>query len=55
MEVTTSGKTRVANSASPASNAAGNGLSNYDITYVNGTLTIGKAGLTITANNGSKA
>ncbi|WP_312369824.1 MBG domain-containing protein, partial [Stenotrophomonas sp.] len=37
-----------------ASNADGTGLSNYDITYVDGTLSIGKAGLTITANNGGK-
>ncbi|WP_269790128.1 MBG domain-containing protein [Stenotrophomonas sp. Iso1] len=37
-----------------ASNADGSGLSNYDITYVDGTLSIGKAGLTITAGNGSK-
>jgi len=37
-----------------ASNADGTGLSNYDITYVDGTLNIGKAGLTITANNGGK-
>ncbi len=37
-----------------ASNADGSGLSNYDITYADGTLTIGKAGLTITANDASK-
>ncbi len=34
-----------------ASNADGTGLSNYDITYVDGTLSIGKAGLTITATD----
>ncbi len=38
-----------------ASNADGTGLSNYDITYVDGVLSIGKAGLTITANSGSKS
>ncbi len=37
-----------------AANADGSGLSNYDITYVDGTLTVGKAGLTITANDASK-
>ncbi len=34
--------------------AAGNGLSNYTISYVNGTLTVNAAPLTITANNDSK-
>ena len=34
--------------------ATGSGLSNYTITYVNGTLTVNKATLTITANNASK-
>ncbi|MEN5205036.1 YDG domain-containing protein [Stenotrophomonas sp. TWI700] len=34
-----------------ASNADGTGLSNYNITYVDGVLSIGKAGLTITAND----
>ena len=34
--------------------AAGKGLSNYTITYVNGTLTVNPAHLTITANNDSK-
>jgi hypothetical protein len=37
-----------------AANAGGAGLSNYDITYVGGVLTVGKAGLTITANNAAK-
>ncbi len=37
-----------------ADNADGAGLSNYDITYVDGTLTIGKAGLTITAHDAGK-
>ncbi|SNZ19216.1 MBG domain-containing protein [Cohaesibacter gelatinilyticus] len=37
-----------------ADNAAGNGLGNYDISYVNGTLTVNKAPLTITASNASK-
>lgn len=36
------------------SNAQGNGLTNYDITYVNGTLTVNKAPLTIRANNQMK-
>ena len=34
--------------------ATGNGLSNYTISYVNGTLTVNPATLTITANNDSK-
>src|SRR5208337_762105 len=34
--------------------AAGTGLSNYTIGYVNGTLTVNPATLTITANNDSK-
>ncbi|HEY5999398.1 MAG TPA: MBG domain-containing protein [bacterium] len=34
--------------------AVGTGLANYTITYVNGTLTVNPAALTITANNGSK-
>jgi hypothetical protein len=34
--------------------AVGTGLSNYTISYVNGTLTVNKATLTITANNRSK-
>jgi len=34
--------------------AVGTGVGNYSITYVNGTLTVGPAGLTITANNASK-
>jgi Bacterial Ig-like domain (group 3)/MBG domain (YGX type) len=34
--------------------AAGKGLANYIITYVNGTLTVNPAHLTITANNDSK-
>lgn len=37
-----------------ASNADGQGLSNYDITYTDGTLSVGKAGLTITAANAGK-
>ncbi|MFN6980930.1 MAG: beta strand repeat-containing protein [Brevundimonas sp.] len=37
-----------------ASNAGGAGLSNYDITYVGGVLTVGKAGLTITASDETK-
>ena len=44
----------VGNYTITASNADGTGLSNYDITYVDGTLSIGKAGLTITAGNGGK-
>ncbi len=50
----TAATANVGNYTITAANAGGTGLSNYDITYVNGTLTIGKAGLTITANNGSK-
>ena len=34
--------------------ATGSGLSNYTITYVNGTLTVAPAALTITANNQTK-
>ena len=34
--------------------ATGSGLGNYTITYVNGTLTVNPAPLTITANNDSK-
>ncbi len=34
--------------------ATGTGLSNYTISYVNGTLTVNPASLTITANNDSK-
>ncbi|MDE1152509.1 MAG: MBG domain-containing protein [Micavibrio sp.] len=37
-----------------ASSATGTGLSNYNISYANGGLTVGKADLTITANNGTK-
>jgi hypothetical protein len=37
-----------------ASAAAGTGLANYAISYVNGTLTINPAALAITANNASK-
>ncbi|MFA5040411.1 MAG: MBG domain-containing protein, partial [Bdellovibrionales bacterium] len=36
------------------SNATGTGLSNYSITYVDGTLTVNAAALTITANDRSK-
>ena len=35
-------------------NASGTGLDNYDITYVDGVLTVGKAGLVIRANDGGK-
>ena len=34
--------------------ATGTGLSNYTISYVNGTLTVSPAALTVAANNGSK-
>ncbi|AZG09119.1 hypothetical protein EGT29_15315 [Pigmentiphaga sp. H8] len=44
----------VGNYAILASNAHGTGLGNYDITYVDGTLTVDKAGLTVTANDASK-
>ncbi|MDP3470501.1 MAG: MBG domain-containing protein, partial [Algoriphagus sp.] len=36
------------------SEAEGTGLSNYEITYVKGTLTVGKKAVTITANDDSK-
>src|SRR5690606_2528040 len=44
----------VGNYTITASNADGSGLANYDIRYVDGSLSIGKAGLTITAGSGSK-
>ncbi|KRG69444.1 hypothetical protein ABB27_06210 [Stenotrophomonas terrae] len=44
----------VGNYAISASNAVGTGLSNYDIHYVDGSLSIGKAGLVITANDASR-
>ncbi len=50
----TAATANVGNYTITASNADGNGLSNYDITYVDGVLSVGKAGLTITANAGSK-
>jgi len=37
-----------------AGNAGGSGLSNYDITYVDGTLSVGRASLVITAGDVSK-
>jgi hypothetical protein len=37
-----------------ASNAVGTGLSNYNITYVNGQLTVNKATLTVTADDKSR-
>jgi hypothetical protein len=36
------------------SSAVGTGLSNYTITYVNGTMTVNPASLTITANNATR-
>jgi hypothetical protein len=36
------------------SNASGTGLSNYNISYNNGTLAVGPANLTVTANNASR-
>ena len=36
-------------------NAAGTGIGSYTISYVNGTLTVGRALLTVTANNRRKA
>jgi YVTN family beta-propeller protein len=36
------------------SNAVGTGLGNYNISYLNGTLTVGPANLTVTANNASR-
>ncbi|MNU91032.1 Heme/hemopexin-binding protein precursor [compost metagenome] len=50
----TAATANVGNYTITASNADGTGLSNYDITYTDGVLSIGKAGLTITANNGNK-
>ncbi|WP_244919648.1 MBG domain-containing protein, partial [Pseudoxanthomonas spadix] len=44
----------VGNYTITAANADGTGLSNYAISYVDGTLTVGKAGLTITASDASK-
>ena len=38
----------------PSAATFGTGLGNYTITYVNGTLTVNPAALTITANNASK-
>jgi hypothetical protein len=38
-----------------ASAAVGNGLGNYTISYVNGTLTVNKATLTVTANNATRS
>ena len=37
-----------------ASDAAGSGLSNYTISYADGTLTVSKATLTITANDATR-
>ena len=37
-----------------AAGAAGDGLSNYTITYVGGEMTVGRAALTVTANDASK-
>ena len=37
-----------------AANASGTGLTNYTLSYSNGTLNVGKAGLLITANNTNK-
>lgn len=50
----TAATANVGNYTITVSNADGTGLSNYDITYTDGVLSIGKAGLTITANNGGK-
>ncbi len=36
------------------SNAVGSGLTNYNITYTNGAMTVNKATLTVTANNQTK-
>jgi filamentous hemagglutinin family protein len=44
----------VSSYAIAASNATGSGVSNYTITYVDGSLSITPAALTITANNRSK-
>jgi len=38
-----------------ASNAAGSGLGNYTVTYTDGTMNVGKAALTVTANSTTKA
>ncbi|SFX49705.1 MBG domain-containing protein [Azotobacter vinelandii] len=57
VDLASAGKTATATVGSyaiTAANADGTGLSNYDIGYVDGTLTIGKAGLTITANDAGK-
>lgn len=59
MTLTSTGTTATASVAgSPytitPSNASGTGLANYDITYVNGLLTVNSKGLTVTANDRSK-
>ncbi|MBS0249250.1 MAG: hypothetical protein JSR61_21760, partial [Proteobacteria bacterium] len=55
--LTSAGAAATANAGSytlTGSNAAGTGLSNYNVLYSAGTLTVGKAVLTITAANGTK-
>ncbi|AJY45865.1 hypothetical protein TM49_09545 [Martelella endophytica] len=54
--LTSAGSAASANAATYdiiASNATGSGLSNYAIDYVDGALTVAKAKLTVTADNGS--
>ncbi|WP_244464859.1 MBG domain-containing protein [Martelella endophytica] len=54
--LTSAGAAVVANAGSYdiiAANATGSGLSNYAINYVDGTLTVAKAKLTVTADNGA--
>ncbi|WP_183488964.1 MBG-2 domain-containing protein, partial [Martelella radicis] len=56
VDLTSVGRAATANAASydiVASDATGSGLLNYKINYVDGTLTVNKATLTVTADNGS--
>ena len=47
-------RANVGDYAISASNATGNGLGNYTITYADGLLSVGKAALTVTANDAWK-
>ncbi|MGV0908543.1 MBG domain-containing protein [Martelella sp. FOR1707] len=56
VDLTSVGRAATADAATygiVASDATGSGLSNYKINYVDGTLTVNKATLTVTANDGS--
>ena len=57
VELSSAGAAATANAgnyAITANHAAGTGLGNYTINYVNGNLNVAKAALTVTANNRSK-